>query len=363
MRSLGISVYPNQAAVEDILAYIKQAAKYGYKRIFASFLLEEDKSVEQIIAKFKRITEEAKKCGMTIIADVEPALFNKFNVSYRNLTFFDDLGLDGIRLVEGLSGAEEAEMSFNPYGLKVELDASIDIKYLDNVLAHWPRRKNLLGCLNFYPRAYTGLSYEHFVACGKQFKNHGIRVAAFVNAPSASHGPWNVSEGICTLEEHRHLPIEVQGKHLFATNLIDEVIIGNAFASEEELKQLSEIERYSPMFSVEFVEGVSEIEKKIVLEEPHIYRGDISAYVIRSTMSRVKYKGHDFPLFNAPALEKGDVCIDSSLYKRYAGELQIALKSMKNGGKTNVVAKIVPEEVFLLDYLEPWMEFKFIEKK
>lgn len=363
MRGLGISVYPTQATIEEILAYIERAAKYGYKRIFTTLLPEDDKSIDQTIAEFKRITEKARQHGMMVIADVAPEIFKKFEVSYQNLIFFDELGLDGIRLDEGMNGAEEAVMSFNPHGLKVELNTSIGTKALENILSYWPRRKNILGCHNFYPHLYTGLSDEHFIKCSRNFKDHGIPVAAFVNAPSATHGPWATSEGLCTLEDHRHLPIEVQGKHLFATHLIDDVIIANAFASDDELKKLSEIERDFLEFSVEFVDGVSALEKKIVLEEPHINRGDVSAYVARSTMSRVKYKGHDFPPFNTQPVEKGDVTIDSSLYGRYAGELQVALKPMKNEGKINVVAKIVPEEVFLLDYLEPWMKFKFTEKK
>ena len=36
---------------------------------------------------------------------------------------------------------------------------------------------------------------------------------------------------------------------------------------------------------------------------------------------------------------------------------------MKNEGKTNVIGKIVDEERFLLDYIEPWTSFGFIEEK
>lgn len=363
MRNLGISVYPSQAKLEDILAYIELAGKYGYKRIFTCLISEEDKDIDTIIKEFKQITAKAKACGMEVIGDVEPAVFKKFDVSVENLKFFKDLGMSGIRFDLGFSGAEEAMMSFNPYGLKIELNSSQGTKYLDNILSYCPNKENILGCHNFFPHIYTGLSYEHFIKCSKQYKELGIRSAAFVNAPSAEHGPWPVTEGLCTLEEHRNMPIEVQAKHLFATNLIDDVIIANAFASEEELKRLSEVDPYRIEFTVEFVEGVSELEKKIVLEEFHFNRGDVSAYMIRSTQSRVKYKGHDFPPFNTPDMVKGDVIIESSLYKRYAGELQIALLPMKNSGKSNVVAKIVPEEVFLLDYLEPWMKFKFREKK
>ena len=36
---------------------------------------------------------------------------------------------------------------------------------------------------------------------------------------------------------------------------------------------------------------------------------------------------------------------------------------MKNSGKSNVVARIVEEELFLLDYIEPWTKFSFKLKK
>ena len=51
--------------------------------------------------------------------------------------------------------------------------------------------------------------------------------------------------------------------------------------------------------------------------------------------------------------------IESSEYGHYAGELQIALQDMENSGKTNVVAKVVDMEHFILDEMKPWQKFKF----
>lgn len=362
MRQLGISLYPNHTTITECIAYIELAAKYGFKRVFTCLISVEDKEIEQAVSEFKQLTACANRHGMEVIADVEPAIFKKFGASHENLAFFKELGLYGIRLDLGFSGIEESMMTFNPYGLKIELNVSNGTKYLDNILSYHPNVENILGCHNFYPHVYTGLGYDHFMKCSKQFKELGIRTAAFVNSKDAAFGPWPVTEGLCTLEMHRNLPIEVQAKHLFATGVIDDVIIANAFASEAELKRLSEIEKYMLEFTVDFVEDIPELEKKILLEELHFNRGDVSEYVVRSTQSRVKYKGHDFPPFHTPDMKKGDVLIESSLYIRYAGELQIALQSMKNSGKTNVVGKIVEEEIFLLDYLEPWMKFKFAER-
>ena len=363
MRRLGISLYPNHTSLKECLEYIELAAKYGFKRIFTCLISVDDHGIDQAIAEFKELTACANQHGMEVIADVDPAIFKKFNITFDNLSFFKEIGLYGIRLDLGFSGFEESVMTFNPYNLKIELNTSNGTKYVDNILSYHPNVENILGCHNFYPHVYTGLGYDHFMKCSQQFKDLGIRTAAIVNSTEASFGPWPVTEGLCTLEMHRNLPIEVQAKHLFATGLIDDVIIANAFASEAELKSLSEMEKYMLEFTVDFVEDAPDLEKKIVIEELHFNRGDVSDYVVRSTQSRVKYKGHDFPPFNTPDIQKGDVLIESSLYSRYAGELQVALLPMKNSGKTNVVAKIVPEEVFLLDYLEPWMKFKFVGRK
>jgi len=359
VRNLGISIYPSNSNSEKIKEYISIAAKYGFKRIFTCLISSEESNIDDLINKFKNIIQFANEKGMSVVGDVEPKVFKRLKTSYSDLSIFKDMGFYGIRLDLGFSGIEESIMSFNKYGIKVELNMSNGTKYIDNILTYKPNLENILGCHNFYPHRYTGLSYNHFIKCSKQFKDLGIRTAAFVSSNKADHGPWPVSEGLSSLEMHRELPIEVQAKHLFSTGFIDDVIIGNAFASEEELKALSKINKNMLKFKVNLVDEIPDVEKTIILDEFHFNRGDISDYMIRSTQSRIKYKDHNFEAFNTVDIKRGDILIESSLYKRYAGELQIALKNMGNSGKTNVVGRIADDEVFLIDYLEPWDKFGF----
>ena len=117
-------------------------------------------------------------------------------------------------------------------------------------------------------------------------------------------------------------------------------------------------------FDIKLVDGVSEVEKKILFDELHFNRGDISDYMIRSTQPRVKYKGNNFKVYNTPEiLKKGDIVIESSEYGSYAGELQIVLKDMENSSKSNVVGRIREEEIFIIDYIKLWQKFKFKEIK
>ncbi|MBW4829248.1 MAG: DUF871 family protein [Clostridiaceae bacterium] len=358
MRKLGVSIYPDRSSLEENKKYLDLASKYNFTRVFTN-LLSVDMNESHSFNDFKKIVKYASNLGMEVIADVSPAVFKTLDIHYTELKFFKDIGLSGIRLDLGFSGKEESVMSFNPYNLKIEVNMSSGTKYIENIMSYIPNKDNIIGCHNFYPHKYTGLSRKHFMETSNIFKKHGLRTAAFVSSSNGNFGPWSVNEGLPTLEDHRMLPIEVQAKDLFNTGLIDDVIVSNCYASEEELKSLKEIDKDILTLKVKLIDGLPKMERKIVLEEPHFSRGDVSEYMIRSTESRVKYKDYDFQLINSKDIKKGDILIDSSLYTHYSGELQIALKSMKNSGRTSVVGKIVDEEMYLLDYIKPWQKFKF----
>lgn len=357
---LGISIYPEKSTIKEIKDYIVLAEKYGFKRIFTCLLSAPD-DVEAIKADFTDFITFARDHGFEVILDVAPSVFDQLGISYDDLTFFKELGASGIRLDVSYNGATESEMTFNPQDLDIEINMSMDTNYLNTILDYEPNKKKLFGCHNFYPQRYCGLNYEYFVACSNRFKEAGIRSAAFINARSATTGPWPHDEGICTLEMHRDLPSTTQLKHYYAMNLVDDIIIANQFASEEELKQLSEVSNQKLSFRIETSENNSEVETKILFEEPHFNRGDVNDYLVRSTMSRVVYKQEP----NAPhdvqrVIPRGSIVIGNDNFGQYKNELQIVKKDIIDEANTrNVVGRICEEELFLLDLLKPWQKFKF----
>ena len=157
-----------------------------------------------------------------------------------------------------------------------------------------------------------------------------------------------------------HLPLYLQVEHYISMGNIDDVIISNCYPSDEELARLKDLPRNLVCLDVELMDGLPEVETSIVLDELHFNRGDVSENFLRSTQSRVKYKGHHFDLINAPeVIRRGDVVIESSEYGHYAGELQIARSGMRNSGMSNVVGHIPEEELFLIDTIRPWQKFRF----
>ncbi|HAP7814323.1 TPA: DUF871 domain-containing protein, partial [Enterococcus faecium] len=351
MGKLGISIYPERSTFEKDKAYLDLAHKYGYKRVFTSLLqINDDK--EKVLSEFKEVVDYANSLGMEVMVDINPALFEQLEISYDDLSFFHKMGAYGVRLDIGFTGAEEAKMTRNPFGIKIEINMSSGTNYVDNIMSYSPNTDNLLGSHNFYPHRYSGLGYEHFVFCSEKFRKYNLNTMAFVNSQSAEFGPWPTQDGLCTLEDHRDLEIATQVKHLILTGLIDDISIGNAYASEEELKEMAEAFNADyPTLKVDTEEGITENERICLFDNLHSYRGDRSEYILRSTMTRVYYKDKDFPPHNTRDMHHGDVLIDNEGYGQYKGETQIALKDMKNDGRVNVVGRISDDELFLLDFL------------
>lgn len=361
MKRLGISIYPEKASFEETAAYLKQAAQAGFTRLFSCLLSITD-TKDAVKREFSTINKLAHDLGFEIVLDCNPRVMNDLGASYKDLSFFKEIGADGIRLDMGFSGLEESLMTFNPEGLFIEINMSNNVHYVDTIMDYMPDSSKLVGSHNFYPHAYSGLTVEHFQACNQRFKKHGINTACFVTSQAPqTFANWPVVQGLPTLELHRHLPLHLQIEHIIALGGIDDVMISNCYPSSEELAQLQNLPHNMVSFSATLISDIPALEKSIVFDELHFNRGDVSAQLIRSTQSRVKYKGHMFELMNPVDIKPGDIVLESSEYGHYAGELQIAKRPMKNSGKSSVIGHIAQDELFLLDLIKPWQKFSFHE--
>jgi len=358
MRQLGVSIYPNSSDEKTDEQYLTKAEGFGFRRVFMSML--EAKNVSETINKFKRIIQFANNHGFQVTLDVAPRIFKALGVSYTDLNFFKELGVSVLRLDQGFDGITEANLSYNPEGIIIELNMSNNTGYLANILSYQANEPFIYGCHNFYPQIGTGLSDDFFLVCSKSFKSKGIHTAAFVSSNVGTIGPWNVNDGLPTRESDRGLPIDVQAKSLFMTGLIDDVIIGNAYASDQELENLSKLNKYKLTLGVNFVANISEVERKIVLSEPHYRRGDSNALVARSTMSRVKYRDvPNAPHDNTKEFQVGDIVVGNDDFGVYKNELQLVLQPHSDVRK-NKVGAIKSAELPLLGYVYPWTKFEFV---
>lgn len=363
MAALGISVYPEHSTPERDKDYLQLAGSLGFKRVFTCLLSVGDKSREEIVRAFRDLADTAHGCGMEIIPDVSPGVFSRLGISYEDLSVFQEMHVDGIRLDEGFDGMKESLMTYNPQGLKLELNASTKLVYVENIMDHHPDKSRLITCHNFYPQKYTGLSLAHFERCNAKMKSMDLRVAAFVSSnQEGAYGPWPLNEGLCTLEMHRGLPLDFQVRHLFATGGVDDVLIANAYASREELERCASINPCILTFGIQLEKELTETERKILYYRPkHVARGDMSEYMVRSAWPRETFADQSVPPANTRDMKLGDVVILNDGYSRYKGELHVVLKDMPNDGRKNVIGHLPQYEHVLLNYVEPWKVFGFCE--
>lgn len=361
-KTLGVSIYPDKSSYEETTAYLDLAAKYEVKKVFAS-LLQVAGDAQEVMRDFKKIIDYATNLGMEFILDVNPFLLPALGASWKDLSFFNELGVKVLRLDGGYSGLEEMMMSHNTYGIKIELNMSAGLEYIHRIMSFSPNKKQVSASYNFYPHRHTGMVLADVKKTTETYHRYHLPTTIFITSQAAEVGPWKLQEGLCTLEEHRELSLSEQIKHILLLDLADNLIIGNCFASEAELAAASTALKASTLLlDMEVTRPLSEAEMTILNSDFHFVRPEYSEFMIRSAFSRHLHKEAKIPpvAFDGE-LKAGDIIIDNSNYGQYESELQILLQDMPNTSKLNKIGSLRLDNFHLLGELsrKPYQKFKF----
>lgn len=383
MPGYGISVYPDLSPLSAIKDYMALAAQYGCTRVFSSMFSVEG-SEEEVLRYFREFIDAAHGVGLQVSLDVNPQCLTRFGASPSDLTVFHNLGCDILRLDAPLTTEGYLQFLSNPYGIRLELNASMGERgeaLIRELLEQVEDPSALLLCYNFYPQRYTGMKWEKFKTAAKRLSDTGCAQAAFVSSHAPNtHGVWGAVAGLPTVERHRDLPLDLQARELLAAGM-EYVLIGNAYASEEELKALQavfapvEVPEDNPLLpilkamglssssltggartlpkklKIHLDPGITDIERKVLFEYyPHTDVGDSSEWIWRSRMPRMVYAREAFPPrpCAGECFQPGDVVMVNDNYKHYAAEVQIVLMPIVNDGTRNLVARLDPQEFELL---------------
>ena len=385
MIQLGVSLYPEQETAEGIENYLKLAKSYGFTKVFTS-LFSVEGSIEDIFAYFRDLCAVAHRYGMEVYGDCNARFFNQVGASPDDLSFFKNIGLDVLRLDLMFNDERDVRIVNNDQGLGVQLNASL-IPAVKRVLEEGGDPKRIIGSYNFYPLRNTGAGSEAVLKANQFFRQEGIKTQIFISSNvKGAHGPWPVSDGLPTIEEDRDLPVGLQLRHVMALGC-DEVIFGNAFASEEELKEIADTMKQIYVYAedrpfyfpglrsqipigdieripvkINLADDVSDVEKQLLFEFNKHNVSEYTHVIIRSRWGRMDFRPIPIPVreCNREYFEPGDVLVVNDNGTRYKGEVHIAVKRLKNYGLYNYVGRIANEEMFLLDYLEYGMNFGFI---
>jgi hypothetical protein len=361
MHKLGISVYPERSTRELDDEYLLLAEKHGFQDLFTC-LLSVQKGREETIREFTDFIYRAHTHGFSVAVDTNLDVFRRLGATAYDISAFAQMGADTIRLDGNLGDEGNIALTHNPYGITVQFNASSLIA-LDVLLERGANPHNMCVCHNFFPEPLTGLGEERFVEFTRRYHKLGLRVAAFVSSQQPdTFGPWEVYRGLPTCEADRTRPIDLQMRHLIATNLVDDVLIGNAYASEEELEALDNIDTTCITIRVTPAEGATEVELDDLRRPDHAQRTDASDWLIRSSRPRFDYRETSIPARPVPGgrVRRGDVLVVNDNLVHYRGEVEVALRDFDDDGTRNVVGTIPADEQFLLDYVLPDYRFGFI---
>lgn len=364
--ALGISIYPLLSSKEENLEYIKKARDLGYERIFTSMLevdTNKDKALEQV-SYYRELLNYARDLGMKVFIDINPQVLKNIDVDPSDLSFFVDLGCTGIRLDGVFNGIYESMMTYNEYGLEIEINGSINSAYVNNIIDLRCNKEKLVVCHNFYPEEYTGLPKDYFVSCMERHKGLGLKVAAFVNATKGGmQGPWPTNDGLPTLEKHRHRDILAQAQELAALG-VDDIIIGNAFATDEELEALASVNLSVLKLKMNSDRELTEIEKGF-LNKQLSDRIESSEQIIRYSHSRFALKNTEIKSDRdeTVVVKKGTVLLNNDKYLNYKGELIIAKQDIRIDNRRNIVGYIDEDYLDLLDYIFMGKKFSLFMDK
>ncbi len=374
-HELGISVYPDLRPLEEIKEYFKLASKYGVSKVFSSMFSVEG-TKEEVLDYFRELIVSAHENNLKVSLDVNPMCFEKMGATVEDLSVFADIGVDFLRMDLSFGADQDAKLVENPYGITIEFNNSPAI--VSGLVNCGIDPKKFLVCHNFYPQRYTAMKWDKFVEKNKEIKaiTRDVRIAAFISANAQpTHGVWDAVCGLPTVEKLRMLPIDLQARMLLATGDVDVLLIGNAYATEEEFKALQEVMAESDRLNGELdptlkmlVEHglisldkpikrlrvtldpeISEIEKEILFDFfPHLEMGDSSEWIWRTRISRFVYSHPSKIVAPRPVegemFEVGDVVVVNDNYKHYAGEVQIVKMPIVNDGTRNRVGHLDADE-------------------
>ncbi len=339
-QKLGISVYLSYD-LDRVLKQLEKAKKYGFKYVFTSFQIPEEKdkhSIEKITTIFKYCKEKE----LYVIADVGPEALSLLGVnSYKQLK---EIGVTHLRLDYGFSDIQIQELSkdfvlvFNASTFKQK-----QINHLKELNIDLSKT---LTCHNYYPKPYTGLSFSLVHDINTILQKEKIQTMAFVQGDDKLRLPFE--KGLPTIEEQRNKNVLYNILELKKKTNTEVIFIGDVDLKDESYKAIDNLQNG-------FVELKCYLNKdyEYLCDYIHHDRCDYSEYFFRSVESRNEYKlNHLLEPLNCDKRKVGTICISNKNYTRYNGEVEIMKKEIEEDDKVNVVGYVIEEDIKLLYVLD-----------
>lgn len=356
----GISLYPGQGTPwEKSTAIIEAAAVSKLNLLFIS-LPEYPGDLGDIKGELAVILKAARQHNLEVIANISPTTMAELDLQELSPSRFRMWGIKSIRLAEGFSPTEIAQLSQNHQGIRVVLNAStVTHKLLSALMEYKANFRQIDALHSFYPRKGTGLSEEFLVRKTMLLHKAGIPVGAFVPGQNRQGSLQNAA--YATLENHRQESTSLAARHLVALG-IDRVFLGNLPRPEEktELTCLSSLSDKAVTLRAQWRTD-NPIERQH-LAQIFTARQDVAQNAVRAVegVNLLRERGTGIVPQAPQPRPLGAITIDNDYNLPYTGEVQICRLAQEPDKGVNVAAQIDDRELNLIEYISPGRKFKFL---
>lgn len=336
MVNIGRSFY-NLKDLIQFEYFLKSLINEQY--IFTSFQLPENPlTVDEMIQAIKL----AKRYDKILIPDINESLLSNDTILSLYQAGLTHLRLDVFVSVDVL---EKLTQYFMPV-----VNASTYTKKDHDLLTQYISSECIIACHNYYPKCYSGLSYDRLCQINHTLKHLGVKIATFLPGENYRRGP--LYEGLPTVEKHRHQRVDVSFLELALAK--SDIV----FVSEENVTQeyQQKLERLSDR-TIDLRIETSNDELYQVFEN----RLDYSDYLYRCQNTRGMTLLESDVLDSKDVYPIGTILQSNNRYLRYEGELEIVLEPFPVDCRYNVVGKVCMEDVSLLKYCHQY-KIQFIKK-
>ena len=336
---IGFSCYLNDSATEQQAAYLKQMQQAGFTGVFTSLQLSEAKP-EIIRQRLDQLVANCHQLGLTIMADVSAASLQRLGIALHDGKAIQALGLDGLRIDDGIDMTTVAALS---HTMAIALNAStLSACMIDQLANAKANLCHIEAWHNFYPRPETGLDPAWFAQKNKWLHALGFKTMAFISGDAQQRGP--LFAGLPTLEAHRGL------LPLAAYLELRQLAIDHVYVGDPQLSPRSIAAFQSYVHDQVLLIQVQTDDERLLHLTWHS-RPDIAQKVVRLAEARLEHIFATPQPAQTDPRPRGSITLDNSAYGRYAGELQLTRCDLPADPRVNVIGKIEPSNLPLLDQI------------
>lgn len=348
---IGISVYLQTGIVENE-KILRKAAMANVDYIFSSLNIPEEEN-DSFLQEVMNLLQLAKSLQLSILFDVNDHLLTRLGLS--DFKELHQLGVTHIRLDDGFSSKEMVDLSKL---FTLVLNAStLTEELIHDLLRDGLVVSDIIACHNYYPKPYTGLSYQTVKEINDRLHKFDIQVMGFVCGNLSKRGPFY--EGLPTVEEARKEDFLLNVLKLHDDTTCDIIMVGDIDITDKSWFQLKK-----------FKENCIPLEARLEEEYSYLYsvlqhdRIDYSEYFIRSVESRTSLlTKKDILPKNCIKREVGSICISNKEYGRYQGEIELMRKELPKDSRVNVCGRIKERDTVYLDYINNGRGFILVKEE